>query len=323
MRFFSVVLLLFSVILLNSCIREDSDSCLPKDVNNLILNFDYLDSQGADIFLRTIHRVDVFVYDVEQRLVYRQTVDQASLNVYDGIGLNLAPGTYKIVCWGNDMNRTIFGGVDLGDLFADASLSYSILNPEDDIAYGGEALYYASKIESVADKQLSTVTISEQEGKTEAEIRKIYFNCAHIKIDIYIEGFEDYTAEGKSLAPFIELTHLPASYNFDMQLSDSYVSDLDTASYRTIDGKQLAVSSFYTPFFDENTPIQVLIKKQSDSSTITTISLREFIKENNIKLENNHEVVIPLFMEYKYISSKVSIGLPTWKQIPIEPELQW
>ena len=141
MRLFAVSLLLFSVILLNSCINEDMDSCPSQRQNNLILNFVHTDDQGNDLFMNYIHRVDLFVFDNQLHFVTKETVDQASLSAFAGIKLSLLPGTYRIICWGNAAGKTMFGGLNTGDIFNKAFLSNATLNGTS-TGTDGDELYY-------------------------------------------------------------------------------------------------------------------------------------------------------------------------------------
>lgn len=117
----------------------------------------------------------------------------------------------------------------------------------------------------------------------------------------------------------VELTPVPAECNFDLQNSESYISYSDIITYGTIEGQQIATIDFYPPLFDENTSKQILIKRQPDGSTVTSISLKDFIRENQINLTSNTQIVIPILVEYKQAS--VNITLPGWGQKPLVPEL--
>lgn len=305
MKLFSVSLSLFFVCLFSGCISEDTDSCPVELQNNLILKFLYTNDQGTDIFTQNIDKVDVFVFDSEARLVHKQAVDQASLSAFTGTSLNLPAGIYRIVCWGNALNNTSFGEVETADLFKNAFLSNSGVDPNN-----GDRLYYAP-----FPSQVFTVTVSHDEVQT----AEIAFCSAHIKIQVYVRGFDDKSPGGDQLPPLVKLVDIPSGYNFDMQASNDLVSYQNVADYRTVEGQNLAVLDFNTPLFGEDTPSQLMIKKQSDGTTVTTISLKDFIKENNISLDDNQQVVIPILIEYKSVG--VNITLPGWGQNPVKPGL--
>jgi hypothetical protein len=312
MKQFHIILLLLAILFLDSCIGEDTDSCFPD--NNLRLEFLYTDQTGKDIFAGNIHGVDVFVFDRQGLLVSRQTADKASLSAFAGMEMGLPPGTYRIVCWGNASDRTLFSEVQPGSGFNGAFLAGPVLNGTV-AAPGCDPLYYAPKPAEGTSGQSFTVTVPEQGIRTEA----INFCSAHIKMEIYIRGFEDKPATGGNLFPLIELMDIPAGYNFGMEASGSTVSYRGIADSRNVDGQQLSAIDFYVPLFDENTPMRVLIKKQSDSSTLTVISLKDFIRDNHIQVTGIAQLVIPILVEYKQAS--VNITLPGWGKIPVGPEL--
>jgi hypothetical protein len=300
--------LLFCIILLNGCSDDDAD-CPHRQLSSLTLEFSYTDDKGNDIFLDKIHKADVFIYNNGGLLVEKQSIDQASLSVFAGAKLNLSPGTYRVVCWGNANGNTSYAGTNLGNLFEDALAGYPTLS-SGSVVTGGDPLYYAPAGAARSLPPVFTVTVPEQGSQTAS----ISFCRAYIEIDVYVKGFED-----QQLLPVIELTNIPAYYNFEMQTSGTLISYRNTSVYQTIDGTELATVSFYTPLFDEETSIQVLIKKQSDGSTVTTISLKDFIKDNNITISNTPDMVIPILVEYK--QTNIEITVPGFGWTPVIPEL--
>lgn len=311
MKLFVISLLLLFVCIFSGCIGEDIGSCPPEQTNNLILKFIHMDNQGNDLFVDYIHRVDVFVFDSQERLVFKQRVDKSALSIFAGTQMNLAPGTYYLVCWGNASERTLFSGVDAGDLFNDAFLCHTTDNT---VATNGDPLYYGPSTKDTPALSFS-VTVPEQ-GTVSSVIP---FCSAHIKIEVYVKGFEEVSPQQTFSALMVELTPVPAECNFDLQNSESYISYSDIITYGTIEGQQIATIDFYPPLFDENTSKQILIKRQPDGSTVTSISLKDFIRENQINLTSNTQIVIPILVEYKQAS--VNITLPGWGQKPLVPEL--
>ncbi len=305
MKLFHISLLL---LLLHGCITEDMDACFEEKENNLRLEFVYADVPEADIFNAKIHGVEVFVFDNNGYFVQQQTVDKASLSVFCGTEMNLSPGTYSIVCWGNTSEKTSFSS--LLD-WREAFLSHSFFNSIDQ-ANDGDPLFYAPKPSGDFSDQSFWVTIPEQGGQTAA----IYFCDAHIRIEIYIKGFAGELLQREMLPPIVELTDIPTGYKFDMETLNDHMSYRDITFTQSIEEEEFDAAVFHTPFFDENTPIQILIKKQSDNTTVTTISLKDFIRDNNIEI-SKEGTVIPILVEYKQAS--VHISLPGWNHVPVEP----
>lgn len=315
MKLFHITLLLFSVLLLNGCIGEDMDSCPEVVDNNLSITFLYPDDAGKDIFSKKIDKVDLFVFDEQGHFVTSQTIEQAALSAFAGAKLKLSPGTYRIVCWGNASTKSEFGGVSNGSLFTDAFISNSTVDGNS-VATNGDRLYYAPA--STTGQSLSqgfTITVP-----TEGMINKsINFSRAHIRVIVYTKGFEDHSQQGASLTPVIELTNVSLRYNFNMQTSANLITYRDISVSAIVEGKSMNIVDFNTPLFDENTSMQMVIKKQSDGSTLTTVNLADFIRDNNITIDDSVEIVVPILIEY--IGGSFQITLSKWGQTPVGPEL--
>ncbi|MBK5722596.1 FimB/Mfa2 family fimbrial subunit [Dysgonomonas sp. Marseille-P4677] len=314
MRMFHIALLLFSVILLHSCIGEDLSSCRHIADNNLIIEFLYTDNEGQDIFCDRINKVNLFVFDENGCFVTSHCEETEALSVFAGTKLSLPPGTYRIIFWGNAADKCEFRDLSIGCFFSEASLC----NISSDTEYyptNGDPLYYAPAMISEPLRSQQFIATIPIEGTTSASVS---FGRAHIKIAIYIKGFEDKSDEGTSLTPVIELTDIPPSYNFELQAFGDPVCYGEIAEPATIDGEQLSIAEFNTPVFREDTPMQLIIKKQSDGGTLTTINLKDFIRKNNIDLQGSSDLRIPIFLEYKQGSFEIT--LPDWGQNPIGPE---
>lgn len=315
MKLFHINLLLFSALLLNGCIGEDTDACPPLISNNLDIEFLYPDDKGKDIFSQRIDKADLFVFDEEGRYVTNQSIDKTDLSVFAGAHLKLDPGTYRIVCWGNAADNSKFSGIGSRSLFTEAFLGNSGI-AKNSITVNGDKLYYApAQTGGYSISPGFTITVPEQGTKTTS----VNFTRAHIRVVVYIKGFEDRSPQGVSLTSLVELTDIPSGYDFDMQPSQKSITYRDVSVPATINDEEMTMADFNTPLFDENTPMQIIIKKQSDGSSLTTVSLAEFIRDNDIIIGNSTDLVLPIMIEYKQGSFKIT--LPGWGQTPVGPEL--
>lgn len=321
MKLFHISLLLFSALLFNGCMGEDMDDCPPIIANNLSIAFVYPGDDGKDIFGEKITNADLFIFDEAGCCVSSHCIDESSLSVFAGAQLSLKPGTYRIVCWGNAADRSEFLGTDGGNLFGGAFLRNSTTDANL-VAVNGDRHYYAPHTLATHMPysgqplpQGFTVTVPEQGAKTVS----IDFTRAHIRVVAYIKGFEDRSPQGEALTPLVELTNIPSRYDFDMQTCGDMITYRDVSTLVTIEGEQMAMMDFTTPVFDEETPMQIVIKKQSDGSTVTTVSLKDFIRDNNIIIGNSVDLVLPIMIEYKQGSFEIT--LPGWGQTPVGPDL--
>lgn len=304
MKSINIGLFAFVLLLLGGCIKEDRDNCASK----LILEFEHKDKLGKDIFLKAINKVDVFILNESNKLIFKQKIDKNTLAKIRETSINLLPGKYHIVSWANANENSVFEGTELGTDLSELRLKNPTLQ-NNKIVDGDPLYYYAT------DLDLTSVTIPN--GGTLR--KKIPFCRAHIKIELYIKGFEDNASKPANLPPLIELTNLATDYDFDMVTTKDNISAVDKTNYETVEGEQLAVADFYPTVFSEDTPTEILIRKQSDNSVTTTVSLKDFIKSNKIDLNSCVQTIIPIFVEYK--STGVTIKVPSWEQVPVKPEL--
>ncbi|MFV0418894.1 MAG: FimB/Mfa2 family fimbrial subunit [Dysgonomonas sp.] len=311
MKLFHVVILLFVALLSNGCINEDTEDCLPEETDNFILRFHYETNTQKELFISRIQNVDVFVFKEDGQFVTFRNVDHASLSSFAGITLELEPDNYRIVCWGNITDMTFTSPLDTRSLFGNAFLS-NIAIRNSTTAFNGDSLYYA--LDNISSQDLKITTYAENVIE-----RTINFYNAHIKVEVYVKGLIDKNLQGELLPPIIEMTNVPGGYNFNMQTTTGLVSYLNTSSYQTISGEEVAGLVFYTPRFADSNTIEIRIKKASNSTILTRINLTDFMRENNITVEDIPEAVVPVLVEYKEAS--VEISVPQWAQTPVDPEL--
>ncbi len=311
------LLLLLLALVLNGCIDDDLSSCPNFRPKNLRLEFFHTGDKGADIFSNNIHVVEVFIYDSNDLFVMKKYVSKADLSLFEGTELSLSPGNYRIVIWGNRGDRTLVYKPEIGTLFSDAYINFGV--PKEGVSTGGDPLYYASYYAPFT-KGMDTPDYLVTVPESGIETVDINFRSAHVKIEVYIKGFVDELAGGQSVLPIVELTDIYAGYNFNLEPFDPSIIYKDLSYNKTKEGNLLAAAEFYTPLFEENKPTKVIIRKQSDGSVVTTINLKDFIRDNKIVLTGiTTQVVIPIFIEYK--QSSVSITLAEWKETPVKPEM--
>lgn len=310
MKLFYSVFILLSALILSGCIDDDTSDCSVETEDNFILKFRYVSSVSGDNFTEKIQQVNVYIFSQDGKYITTQTVDLAALTAFAGITLHLDPGSYRIICWGNASSKTFVNPLGIKNTFTDAYLS-NIATRDGTFATNGDQLYYASD-NLVLSPTLKATTTNIIE-------RILNFKNAYIKIQLYTKGMIDKNQQGQLLPPTIEMINIPSRYNFLMQTDNSTIRYLNTSSFQDISGEEVAVVTFYTPRFSDNNSIEIHIKKSSDGNTLTTINLKDFMKENNITVEGIEEAVVPILIEYKQAS--VEIGIPEWKQNPVEPEL--
>ena len=96
------------MLLMTGCIRENMDDCKGK----VTLRFRYVGDGTTDIFAEKIDKVTMYVYSAaDGSLAGVFEYDEKALDAYQGANIELYPGNYQIVCWGNAFeNSTIHEG---------------------------------------------------------------------------------------------------------------------------------------------------------------------------------------------------------------------
>ncbi|SBW06891.1 FimB/Mfa2 family fimbrial subunit [uncultured Dysgonomonas sp.] len=312
MRVFHLFIVLFIVLIFSGCVDDSSGEC-PVDIeNNFILKFRYVSDEPEELFIEKIKRVDVFVFKDDGQYVMTQSADLAALTSFAGITLDLDPGSYRIVCWGNASEKTFISPLSTNSMMKDAFVSHTALR-SGTTATNGDTLYYALD-HTILSPSLKAITVSE----TVIE-RILDFHNAFVKVQVYVKGLVDKNPQGNLLPPIVEMNGVTSGYNFEMQTFGNAVRYLNTTAFEYISGETVAAITFYTPRFKDDNPIEIKIKKSSDGSTLTAINLKDFMRENNITVEGIEEAVVPILVEYKEAS--VEISIPEWGQIPVDPEL--
>ena len=93
-----------------SCIREDLDACL--NTNKLLLS--YKGDGTTEIFPEKICRVEMFVFDAENRCVNSSILPKEQVASQTATLPPLAAGDYRIICLGNTHDTRV-EGTETGD----------------------------------------------------------------------------------------------------------------------------------------------------------------------------------------------------------------
>jgi hypothetical protein len=111
-----LTLALLPVLVATGCLREKMDDCTPSTLSRTVsLAFSYRED-GAERFLDKINSVDVVVLDSTGGYIRTERVERSELVASGGVArLNLAPGRYRLTCWGNRAANTKLDGLVVAD----------------------------------------------------------------------------------------------------------------------------------------------------------------------------------------------------------------
>lgn len=286
--------LLMTLPLLSSCIKEDLDDCKGK----VSLRFRYVGDGTTDIFPEKIDKVTMYVYAADDnRLVGQYEYDESSLNAYQGANIELFPGQYKVVCWGNALDETL------------------IREGEKKIAAPG----YFNQEEITTNDPLYYGTIDIDVPGTLAETTYTCdFVSSHIKLQVYMENFVGAVVPGIGSGTTdiaLGMNHLPSYTDFDNVPSTAE----ESTYYPTLTVDPEDATSYMTRYntlrFGEDNDIMIQVLAGSAREVVQEFSLADFIRQYDIEVEGRNEVTISILLR----ASSVGIEIVDWDTEDVTP----
>lgn len=283
-------LMILSVLLTTGCIKDDMDKC----PYNTMLTFRYCGDQTTDQFAQMIDGVTLYVFSNDGRLVTSQNLSQAELRTYQGVNLKLDPGKYHFVCWGNAFANTQM--TSEGALNA-AILQHPNLLTGNNISTNDHLYFGSYDLDLPKNDILSGV---------------IDFASAHINLEIYTKG-----AGTPTQLPAIEVQNLYPQYDFAMTPVGSQVTYNTAVGYDV--PKAVAAAKLQVLRFANDNPILIDIKDpQGSGQSITVVNLKDFMANNNIRVDGIHEATVSILIEFGDLG--VDVVIPDWGKEEIDPE---
>jgi hypothetical protein len=323
MKLFRTTLLLFGVALLAGCISEDYENC-PTE-RDVTLRFVY-EYGGGDIFGTQVSRVDLFIFDDETDILVRRIpIDGALLSVFAGTTIDLPPGTYRVVAWGNTTPaRSAFHNANPGDhRVGEAYIGrYGIPRSTAPQPGDGDRLHFAPDVAQDVFTMYVPRTGSEPIRYT------LPFARAYIEVEVNLVGYESYT--GETQPPLVEITGASSHYNFYRVPSGDIALREGTAVLSQY-VERPARASFRTKLLDQNTD-KVLLVRSAETGNPVRFTLEndrlqeliaEFMSNNNIaslKADRSPRRVIPITITFGDMVV-VSVTIPSFVRVPTPPDL--
>lgn len=85
--------------ILSACVSDDTSECVGK----AYLRFSYTHNKPlTDLLLDQVDYINLFFYDRQGNLCETRNVSVANLDTRNGVQLDMAPGDYTVVAWGNN-----------------------------------------------------------------------------------------------------------------------------------------------------------------------------------------------------------------------------
>lgn len=257
---------------------------------NLRLTFSYTgDTENPTMFMRCIDQVALMVYDESERLILTRNISKDELIIQQGTELYLAPGNYKIICWGNTHEHTELYQCES---FAGGRLHHPFFAEGKEMPTHSH-LYYGTYTVEVSD-----------EGIVQGDIP---FRGAHINIEVYIRD-ADIAADVPGKYPQIEAHHLMPEYDMEMLPAQSYSTTYYPETTFNPE-RRLNQTLFQVLRFGDDNPVYIEIKDPSGMLKCN-IELKKYMADNKISVDNKNEATVPILIEFTDLGTVIK--LPEW-----------
>lgn len=278
-----------------SCIREDLDDC--TSTNRLL--FSYKGDGTTELFPDKIGRVELFVFDAENRCVNQSVVPQEEVAAQVTTLPPLAAGDYRIVCLGNThttrteglasgaYDRMLFAA---GDYFDHKTVS------------GNDSLYYASTPFTVLPYG------SEEADRTQT----VEFASSHYDLLVEVAGVPELKARAGAL-PHIEVCGVAPCTDFENRACGAAADYLLDTEY------EAGLLTARANIMRHKNHGKVCVRLTSAAGDrLAEVNFADFLAAHPVIDCSKHEVLIPIRIEFK--SGEVEIKLPEWYVEPVNPE---
>ena len=309
-KFLVTIALLGSIMLLGgcNCIFQDEDDCPPSVNHNLVLHFNNTDNDGKEIFNTSIDKVDIFLFDINDKLKYQFEASKNELIATQTATLSVEPGDYRVVCWGNAKENTICM-LEKGESISDGCVYKHI--PDGETPANGNPLYHAPYNHTAAQR----FTVEPDERKT-VDVR---FRSAHIKFKFTVKNYA--TVMGETNHPYIELTNLFPRYDFTMcYLPTPAVCYMRQTSPENRITEDITYTRFNTPRFNQVNPIEIKVRKEASTAPLKTFALTDVLEDLDINVENQVECTLAFTIDFA--GGDVKISISKWEGSELEPGIE-
>ncbi len=294
---FVFCLALFAGLTTSCNVREHLSDCVvdipgTSSTNKLILS--YKGDGTTEIFPDKICRVELFIFDAENRCVNSTLLPDDQVANRTAVLPTLDPGVYRIICLGNT-HATQVEGLNSGDY------SQMIFAAEDYFAGGvvstNDSLYYASIYYTVREAEDGTQTIE--------------FVSSHYDLSVEVIGLPDLESRAADPAA-IEVRGLVPCTNFENQICGETTDYLLDGGYEGGAYQAFANIMRLTDFGETD------VELYYDGELLAQVNLAEFLAANPVIDCSKQEVLIPIRIEFK--SGEITVTVPGWYTESVSPE---
>lgn len=285
------------ILLLSGCISDDYDNCEPAK-----LYFSYTGDGTTEILNQEINKVDLYVYDADDRNVFAKTIEGDQLHRNRGVILDLAAGEYDVVCIANDYENTIVS-TNANDYTKNFITHPNYLEKE--IIPENDSLYYGYK----------RITISE-EDKYRKVSDTISFRSSHIEMYIEIVGVEPLPTKSSILSHRIAIHNLLPAIDFSNNPSGTPVSYYPPVDYYP---ESEMICSEFNILRQRDYSNVVIDLIDEDGDIRNSLKLTDFLSDRPYIDVKKQEAVIAMRIEL-YFDGSIRVTIPDWYIKHVYPE---
>ena len=280
-----------------SCIQEDFSEC--HNIYHLALS--YKGDGLNEIFPEKIDRVDMYVFDQQGSCVLSTRLSDSEMKSQLVRLPALESGTYRIICVGNAY-ATKVNGLESKDMAKISFAAQDYINGE--TVSGNDPLYWSAidyVIEPYNEKKL-------EETKTTC------FASSHYDVSVEITGVP-LTKAGEM--PVVQLINVSPYTDFNNRaFGEPAVYTMETS----FDGVS-TMTSINNIMRHTNHNDVLLRVSRPNGEVLVEKNFAEHINRYKIPVENN-EVLIPFKVAFDHISADVTVTVPSWYVVDVNPEFK-
>lgn len=306
-RLKKLILLLLVPVLTTGCIKEDMDDC-----ENIFISFRYLADGEENVLHQYMDKIDLYVFDADNRLVDQKIYHQDDINSNGEIpSFRLAEGTYKVVAVGNAYDKTVVKDIQA----ADFSKTY-LQHPN----FGT-----ASAMDGQDHNYLGSKTLIVP-GNNKYLHETVDLFSSHINVDIEIHGLPA-PAAGGSVPYKLCIEQANAQTNFNNKVNSTakgtyypeLVYDAQTNIYHTNSFALFRMDSDGTLSADL---CKHLLKiEDAEGNTMATESIYNYLQQFAETIDvTKQEADLPISIVFTPVG--VTIKVPSWYVEDLTPDWQ-
>lgn len=301
MKYIKKINILLLLVLITGCLADDY-----KDCDRLYLHFSYLADENREVFNRHIEKVDIYVFDSEQRIVLGPLPVNTNDIKKQGVNIPIeSPGNYEIVCIGNaHPNNT--------QIDTEGSLATRATHAFEGMYFGSISSYPTGIVEGGIDSlYYSSVRVNIPENKYYRYVKDTaFFKSSHYKVSVEVlkMPIKEITPEETRPLSEIYLGNLPPYLTFLNTPCDVTASYHPVSIYSSNE-KKLSTEIFHIARHNRDCGACVDLLYE-DGTAMCSFDLEKIIEQHNANYPNEPEKRIDLNMQEVYIPIQIIIDNP-------------